>query len=124
MHASNLSAGSGPEISLSYTSKDNSSSTLHPGDASENPIAEVGTEDLYEQPKPTPTSSLAVCFSSSDPVLEPSNDSRVPGAVGTIKREVGSHRPPGEPNVATHVENKLSTGQALYITFYVKNMRC
>ncbi|XP_015900770.3 GBF-interacting protein 1-like isoform X2 [Ziziphus jujuba] len=113
MHASNISAGSGgPELSLTYASKDNSSSKLNPGDTNKNPIA-VGTEDSCEQPAPTPTSSLVVCFSSSDPVLEPSNDSRVPGAVGTIKREVGSHRPPGEPNATIHVENKLSTASEI-----------
>lgn len=129
-HASNVSAGRGHELSLSSVGTDNSSNTLHPVDAKKNPIIAIGTEDPSEQPAPsssnlslasTPTSSLAVCFSSSDPVLEPCNDSRVPGAVGTIKREVGSHRPPGEPNAINYVENKLSFGQALkYITFYVE----
>nr|XP_048328684.1 GBF-interacting protein 1-like isoform X3 [Ziziphus jujuba var. spinosa] len=90
VHASNILAGSGdPEISLSYAGKDISSSKLNPGYANKNPIA-VGTEDSWEQPAPTPTSSLAVCFSSSDPVLEPSNDSQVPAALG-LEREVGSH---------------------------------
>lgn len=53
-----------------------------------------------------PASSSAVCFSSSDPVLVPSNDSRFPGAVGAIKREVGGQRPPAELNVANTSENK------------------
>ncbi|XP_045817269.1 GBF-interacting protein 1-like isoform X1 [Trifolium pratense] len=53
-----------------------------------------------------PASSSAVCFSSSDPVLVPSNDSRFAGAVGAIKREVGSQRPPGELNAANTSENK------------------
>lgn len=46
------------------------------------------------------STSSSVCFSSSDPVLVPSNDSRVSGAVGTIKREVGIHRAPVEPNAS------------------------
>ncbi|XP_058218637.1 uncharacterized protein LOC131329507 isoform X3 [Rhododendron vialii] len=37
-----------------------------------------------------------VYFSASDPVLVPSHDSRLPGAVGAIKREVGSQRIPVE----------------------------
>lgn len=53
-------------------------------------------------------SSTSVCFSSSDPVLVPSNDSRFPGAVGAIKREVGSQRPPGELNVANTSESKTA----------------
>jgi hypothetical protein len=52
-----------------------------------------------------PALSSAVCFSSSDPVLVPSNDARFAGAVGAIKREVGSQRPPGELNVANTSEN-------------------
>ncbi|XP_061364526.1 uncharacterized protein LOC133307963 isoform X2 [Gastrolobium bilobum] len=43
-----------------------------------------------------PASSSAICFSSSDPVLVPSNNSCFPGTVGAIRREVGSQRPPGE----------------------------
>ncbi|CAL5203535.1 unnamed protein product [Lathyrus oleraceus] len=58
-----------------------------------------------------PSSSSAVCFSSSDPVLVPSNDSRFPGAVGAIKREVGGQRPPTELNVANTSENKSSASE-------------
>ncbi|KAJ7960226.1 GBF-interacting protein 1-like isoform X2 [Quillaja saponaria] len=50
--------------------------------------------------------TLVVCFSSSDPVLVPSNDLRFTGMVGTIKREVGSQRPPGELNPINPAENK------------------
>ncbi|KAF3445288.1 hypothetical protein FNV43_RR14983 [Rhamnella rubrinervis] len=122
VHASNVSAGSVHELSLSSVGTDNSSNTLHPVEAEKNPIIAIGTEDSCKQSAPstsnlsmtpTPTPSLAVCFSSSDPVLEPCNDSRVPGAVGTIKREVGSHRPPGEPNATHYVENKLSSASEI-----------
>ncbi|CAN1236068.1 GBF-interacting protein 1-like, partial [Linum grandiflorum] len=60
-----------------------------------------GTADTLGEPVPNSNSSSVsvnavssstVCFSSSDPVLVPSNDSRVAGTVGTIKCEVLSHR--------------------------------
>lgn len=128
VHDSNVLAGSGPELSLSTVGNDISSNTLHHVDTKRNPVIAVGTEDLCEQPArsssnlsltSTPASSSAVCFSSSDPVLEPCNDSRVPGAVGAIKREVGSHRPPGESNASNFLKNKISSDQALkYIIFF------
>ncbi|KAJ8748229.1 hypothetical protein K2173_000637 [Erythroxylum novogranatense] len=52
----------------------------------------------------TPASSATVCFSPSDPVLVPSNDLRLPGAVGAIKREVGSHRTVGESTTVVPTE--------------------
>ncbi|KAI5424473.1 hypothetical protein KIW84_030601 [Lathyrus oleraceus] len=69
-----------------------------------------------------PSSSSAVCFSSSDPVLVPSNDSRFPGAVGAIKREVGGQRPPTELNVANTSENKSSASET-GSSFQGKNQR-
>lgn len=104
--ASQSSTGTSAQICLSLVG-DNSSSSIPPVDANKSPTSAFGNEDLHEQPAPssssssvlpTPVSTLAVCFSTSDPVLVPSNDSRLPGSVGTIKREVGSHHPPGEPN--------------------------
>ncbi|KAL6287152.1 hypothetical protein ACE6H2_011542 [Prunus campanulata] len=101
VHPSHVSAGSGPDISLSLVG-DNLGSLVPPVDANKNTTVKFGNEDLHEQPAPssssglvlpTPASTLAVCFSSSDPVLVPSNDSWLPGSVGTIKREVGSHHP-------------------------------
>ncbi|CAL2249103.1 unnamed protein product [Prunus armeniaca] len=101
VHPSHVSAGSGPDISLSLVG-DNLGSSVPPVDANKNTTVKFGNEDLHEQPAPSsgsslvlppPASTLAVCFSSSDPVLVPSNDSRLPGSVGTIKREVGSHHP-------------------------------
>nr|XP_017179709.2 LOW QUALITY PROTEIN: GBF-interacting protein 1-like [Malus domestica] len=82
---------------------DNLGSLFPPVNAKESPSIKFGNEDLQEQPAPSsssssvlanPASTLAACFSPSDPVLMPSNDSRLPGSVGTIKREVGSHHPP------------------------------
>lgn len=103
--ASQSSTGTSAQICLSLVG-DNSSSLIPQVDANKSPTSAFGNEDLHEQPAPssssslvlpTPVSTLAVCFSTSDPVLVPSYDSR-PGSVGTIKREVGSHHPPGEPN--------------------------
>ncbi|KAJ8564603.1 hypothetical protein K7X08_001063 [Anisodus acutangulus] len=65
----------------------------------------AGTRDMLGQKKPnfsnsstslsSPPSSGA-CFSASDPVLFPSHDSRPPGAVGAIRREVSGQRAPFE----------------------------
>lgn len=45
---------------------------------------------------PKPASGSGLYASSSDPVLVPSLDARIPGGVGAIKREVGSQRTAGE----------------------------
>ncbi|KAF1890041.1 hypothetical protein Lal_00025373 [Lupinus albus] len=55
-----------------------------------------------------PASSSAVNFSSSDPILVPSNDLRNPGSVGAIRREVGNQHPPLELNAVKSAENKLT----------------
>ncbi|KAF2292468.1 hypothetical protein GH714_023127 [Hevea brasiliensis] len=59
--------------------------------------SEIDASDLpsgsgISQNEVTSSPIAVICFSSSDPVLVPSNDSWLPGTVGTIKREVGSHR--------------------------------
>ncbi|TMX03727.1 hypothetical protein EJD97_014618 [Solanum chilense] len=74
-------------------------------DAKRSPRVSVGTRDMLGQKMPnfsnsstslsSPPSSGAY-FSASDPVLLPSHDSRPLGAVGTIRREVGSQRAPFE----------------------------
>ncbi|KAL3337615.1 hypothetical protein AABB24_029979 [Solanum stoloniferum] len=74
-------------------------------DANRSPRVSVGTRDMLGQKMPnfsnsstslsSPPSSGAY-FSAYDPVLLPSHDSRPPGAVGTIRREVGSQRAPFE----------------------------
>ena len=119
-HVSNISAESGPELGLTSVGTDNLSTAVWPVDVNEKPAVASADEDLYEQPAqsssnlsvlPIPTSTSTVCFSPSDPVLVPSNDSRVPGAVGTIKREVGGHRPSGELNASIQAEGKSTAGQ-------------
>lgn len=74
-------------------------------DANRSPRVSVGPRDMLGQKMPnfsnsstslsSPPSSGAY-FSASDPVLLPSHDSRPPGIVGTIRREVGSQRAPFE----------------------------
>ncbi|KAK9156379.1 hypothetical protein Sjap_003859 [Stephania japonica] len=59
----------------------------------------------------SPVSVLGVYSSASDPVLVPSLDSRVPGTVGTIKREVGSQRAAVELNTVASAENKTASNQ-------------
>lgn len=113
-HVSNTSAGIGPELGLTSVG-----TTLQPFDETKKLTSSSANEDSHKQPSqsssdrsvvPAATSTSTVCFSSSDPVLVLSNDSRVPAAVGTIKREVGGHRPSGEPNAVIQVENKLTAG--------------
>lgn len=58
-----------------------------------------------------PASSSAAYFSSSDPVLVPSDDLWFPGAVGAIKREVGNLHPPGESSAANSAKNKFTAGE-------------
>ncbi|KAF1868981.1 hypothetical protein Lal_00048261 [Lupinus albus] len=55
-----------------------------------------------------PASSQSANFSSSDPILVPSNDLRHPGSVGAIRREVGNQYPPVELNAVKSAENKLN----------------
>jgi hypothetical protein len=57
-----------------------------------------------------PASSSAVHFSSSDPVLVPSDNSWFPGAAGAIRREVGSQYSLGESNAVNSTKNKLTAG--------------
>ncbi|KAF8414285.1 hypothetical protein HHK36_002287 [Tetracentron sinense] len=59
----------------------------------------------------TPASVSGVYSSASDPVLVLSLDSRLSGAVGAIKREVGSQRTAVEPNATTPDESKSTSGQ-------------
>lgn len=110
----------GTEEGLSSVPITNLGTAPPPAYANKNSTITFATRDSHGQPSPsssncsvstTPSSSSAICFSSLDPVLVPSNDSRLPGAAGAIKREVGSNRPPGEPNEIIHAENKLNAGQ-------------
>ncbi|KAJ8899298.1 hypothetical protein K2173_018272 [Erythroxylum novogranatense] len=51
-----------------------------------------------------PASSSTVCFSPSDPVIVPTNDLRLPAAVGAIKCDVRSHLTIGESNTEISTE--------------------
>lgn len=57
-----------------------------------------------------PASSSAAYFSSSDPVLVPSDDLWFPGAAGAIKREMGNQHPLVESSVVNSAKNKLTAG--------------
>ncbi|XP_043689113.1 GBF-interacting protein 1-like isoform X2 [Telopea speciosissima] len=61
----------------------------------------------------TPASVSGVYSSASDPVLVLSLDSRLPGAVGTIKRQVGSQRTSVEPNATISADSKSTVPQDL-----------
>ncbi|KAJ4975563.1 hypothetical protein NE237_000669 [Protea cynaroides] len=61
----------------------------------------------------TLASVSGVYSSASDPVLLPSMDSRFPGALGTIKREVGSQRTGVEPNATVSADSKSTAPQDL-----------
>lgn len=72
-----------------------------PVDTIKKPSIAFGSGDMSGQPAASsnecsmstaPASSTAICFSSSDPVLVSSSDSRLLGTLGTIKSEVGSNR--------------------------------
>lgn len=107
----------GPEVSSSSVSINNSGTAPPPAVANKNSVITFGTGDSHGQPTPSSSnrsassSSSAVCFSSLDPVLVPSNDPRLPGVVGAIKREVGSNRLLGEPNTVVLAEKKITAGQ-------------
>ena len=107
------SAGSGDRMGPSSVGNNNLGSAL-PSDSSHKGSAVAsGSGSMHSSSNCSesgPASSSAVYFSSSDPVLVPSSDSWVPGAVGAIRRDVGSQRPSGELNPVSSAENKLSAG--------------
>ncbi|CAL1407942.1 unnamed protein product [Linum trigynum] len=102
----------GPVGVASGTASEQGESTT----ADKTPVVAHGTGDTVVELVPssssasvsvTAVSSSTVCFSSSDPVLVPSNDSRLAGTVGTIKREVGSHRTLADTNSAPNSEKPV-----------------
>lgn len=93
-------------------------------EASKTPTDAFVTGDTHGQLMPSssniPTSrtsapSTGVHFSASDPVLVSSQDSRLLGAVGIIKREVGSQKIPSEQIQVVPAERKSIGGRA-YLT--------
>ncbi|KAM7503796.1 hypothetical protein LguiB_002700 [Lonicera macranthoides] len=92
-----------------------------PIEANKNPTIAFGTGDTHgtlmpssrnmsdSRPSAPPS---GVYFSASDPVLVPSQESRVPSAVGAIRREVGSHRTPVGQDSVTPVERKSTAASS------------
>ncbi|KAK5818104.1 GBF-interacting protein 1-like [Gossypium arboreum] len=78
------------------------------GDMSGEPAA--SSSDCSMSTAPAPASSSAICFSSSDPVLVPSTDSRLLNPLDTIKHE--SNRASTEPNAVIPTEIKLASEAA------------
>ncbi|XP_027329694.1 GBF-interacting protein 1-like isoform X2 [Abrus precatorius] len=110
------SAGTGDRMGPSSGDMNKLNSAL-PSDSS-NKVATVASGSgpilfTSNHPGSGPASSSAAYFSSSDPVLVPSDDSWFPGAVGAIKREVGNIHPLGELNDVNSAENKLTAGKTL-----------
>ncbi|XP_070030493.1 GBF-interacting protein 1-like isoform X5 [Nicotiana tabacum] len=86
--------------------------------AGKSPRVSVGTRDTLGQTMPnssnsstslsSPPSSGAY-FSASDPVLLPSHDLRPPGAVGTIRREVGGQHVSSDHVPTNSIGSKATT---------------
>ncbi|XP_065873634.1 GBF-interacting protein 1-like isoform X2 [Euphorbia lathyris] len=114
MHCSDLPRGSQSEVAFSPIVVDKLGSKVASIDAEKPPNIAFG--DVQGEPTSSSNDSVpvtaallsTVCFSSSDPVLVPSNDSRLPGTVGTIKREVGNHRIVGESTAVIPAEKSAS----------------
>ncbi|XP_052107506.1 GBF-interacting protein 1-like [Arachis duranensis] len=105
------SAGAGERMGPPPGPTNNLGSAL-PSDGSSHKVSTVtsGSGSLHSSGNCSGSgsaSSSAAYFSSSDPVLVPSSDSWVPGAVGAIRRDLGSQRPPGELNSGNTGENKV-----------------
>ena len=95
---------------------------LHPASTKANPSIEFGKGQTDEQlasslsnnsTTETKAPSPTVYFSASDPVLVPSHDSWVPGAVGAIKCEVGSKQMPVAKISLDLSDGKSTDGQTL-----------
>ncbi|KAG6748794.1 hypothetical protein POTOM_048728 [Populus tomentosa] len=117
-HASNLPTGSNQhEVALSPTGVNNVGKAVSHIDVDKTPTIAFGTGDACKESVPSssnssmsvaPASSSPVCFSLSDPVLIPSNESHPPGTVGAIKREMGIYRNAGESNAVIPSEKSAS----------------
>lgn len=105
---------------------------IHSIKTKENPSIGFGKEHSHEQLASslsnssiagTQAASTGVYFSTSDPVLVPSHDSRLPGAVGAIKRQVGSQRTPVEQNSLVLSDGKSADGQD-FAPFWDRHTQC
>ncbi|MCL7035936.1 hypothetical protein MKW94_020706 [Papaver nudicaule] len=112
---SHMAIGGGANISVNFNKSRNAPEPRVNGKGAPS----SGVNSSRERPTPNPehivppSSVLGVYSSSSDPVLVPSVDSRVPGAVGTIKREVKVQHAAGEPNPDIPTETISSTCQEI-----------
>ncbi|XP_038693360.1 GBF-interacting protein 1-like isoform X2 [Tripterygium wilfordii] len=111
-----------PEKILYTTGINKSESALPPVDGDKSPNIANGTGDMGGEPvgnsssssfSMTSSSSSAVCFSSWDLDLVPTSDSRLPGAVGAIKQEVGSNQTSSDQNSVIPAETKLTSASEI-----------
>ncbi|KAJ6343245.1 hypothetical protein OIU76_005059 [Salix suchowensis] len=120
-NASNLPTGSDQhEVTLSPIGVNKGGKAVPHIDIDKPLAIEFGTGDTCKESVPNssnssisvaPASSSAVCFSLSDPVLIPFNESHPPGTVGAIKREVGIHRTAGESSALRRLTFHLCNGK-------------
>jgi len=103
------SAGNG-EITVQSSGDNNNNNNNVDSASPSNKSNEVATVASGTGSASSPSS--AAHFSSSDPVLVPSDNSWFPGAVGAIRREVGNQHQHslGESNTVNSAKNKLIAG--------------
>ncbi|XP_058114862.1 GBF-interacting protein 1-like isoform X2 [Magnolia sinica] len=95
-----------PKESSAADANKTGNAPLSPADVKSSSVSVIGGEREQFLSPTIPVSASGVYSSASDPVLVPSLDSRIPGVVGTIKREVGSRRTAVEPTVTVPAESK------------------
>ncbi|XP_042520223.1 GBF-interacting protein 1-like isoform X2 [Macadamia integrifolia] len=108
------------EDSSGFDTNKRGAPSSHVNAKSDIPASVVGASDGQPTPRSdhfltstTPASVSGVYSSALDPVLVPSLDSRLPGAVGTIKRQVGSQRISVDPNATISADRKSAAPQDL-----------
>ncbi|XP_026406419.1 uncharacterized protein LOC113301783 isoform X6 [Papaver somniferum] len=110
-----MATGGGTNFSVNFTKVRNAPEPHVNGKITPPSGVNISRERSTPNPKHIvpPPSVLGVYSSASDPVLVPSVDSRVPGAVGTIKREVRVQRAAVEPNSDAPNDTISSTCQEI-----------
>ncbi|XP_026392957.1 GBF-interacting protein 1-like isoform X3 [Papaver somniferum] len=112
---SQMATGGGTNFSVNFTKVRNAPEPHVNGKITPPSGVNISRERSTPNPKHIvpPPSVLGVYSSASDPVLVPSVDSQVPGAVGTIKREVRVQRAAVEPNSDVPDDTISSTCQEI-----------